>query len=443
MSATDDIAGESRKWSEIVAKGQKMKVPTTTFRKNKDQNDKMATASVVIFERDDLAAQMKLHRAEMILQQALNPDTVLFEFPGTADLGNEGTTYKLIEKQLGLAIGFRTVSHPNKNRRGNIIIEAKLMEEGHDKALTEGLTINGVKYLGTPTNSTEEDYPEMVKIHVSGVPLALPDEIKEGLLESMSIYGKVCQIRMEKRWGYFEGNATILLDRKASQAGMAYEPLQRMLFLQAWERYVPAQYKGAPPICFHCRQSDHMKKDCPVLAQVKCYGCRGKGHIARHCPMTRRHESDSDGESDDKPEPKKQKTVLVRKNSLSITETLLEKEVEVIDKANEHRDEHPESVEDTKETPSDQIQDDNVMMEEIKAMKDTGDMEIMDCEETGKLAIDPRNSTQASKYAPANLARQMPVDSPKEMMALSTSRTPRRKTIIESRQSSKIPQYWR
>ncbi|SAM00534.1 hypothetical protein [Absidia glauca] len=118
MSANEvAIATTSRKWSEIVAKGQTMKVPTTSFRKNHDQQDRQATESIIIFERDDLAAQMKLHRAEMILQQALNPDTVLFEIPGSADLGNEGAIYKMIEKQLGLAIGFRTVSHPNKNRR--------------------------------------------------------------------------------------------------------------------------------------------------------------------------------------------------------------------------------------------------------------------------------------------------------------------------------------
>jgi hypothetical protein len=167
------MATTSRKWSELVAKGQTMKVPTE---------------SIIIFERDDLAAQMKLHRGDDSTT-SLEPGYGTFRVPRVSRFGQR-RIFKMIEKQLGLAIGFRTVSHPNKNRRGNIIIiEAKLTEDAHAEALSEGLMIQRVKYLGTPTKSTEEGYPDVVKVHVSGVPLALPEEVKEGLLESLKIYG--------------------------------------------------------------------------------------------------------------------------------------------------------------------------------------------------------------------------------------------------------------
>lgn len=444
------IATTSRKWSEIVAKGQTMKVPTTSFRKNHDQQDRQATESIIIFERDDLAAQMKLHRAEMILQQALNPDTVLFEFPGSADLGNEGAIYKMIEKQLGLAIGFRTVSHPNKNRRGNIIIEAKLTEDAHAKALTEGLTVQGVKYLGTPTKSTEEDYPDMVKVHVSGVPLALPEEVKEGLLESLEIYGKVCQIRMEKRWGYFEGNATILLDRK--EKGETFEPLQRMLFLRAWERYAPAHFKGAPPVCFHCRQSDHMKKDCPVLAQIKCFECRGKGHIARNCHLTRKYESDSDDQEEEKPDQKKRKTILVEEDNLGVMEppqedSETENEAGGDTSASTTGLDSEDSV--NQSTGDNKVVDISTGDKEMNIPEEDKDMDIpeedketveeMECTATGRLALAPQDSLQASQHAPGNSGRKMSVDSQREMLALSTAKTPRRTAII-AKKASQLPQ---
>ncbi|KAI9304950.1 hypothetical protein BJ944DRAFT_240098 [Cunninghamella echinulata] len=56
-----------------------------------------------------------------------------------------------------------------------------------------------------------------------------------------------------------------------------------MLFLSAWDRYLPAYFKGAPKVCNHCRKTGHIKKECPALADIKCYNCNGKGHISRNC----------------------------------------------------------------------------------------------------------------------------------------------------------------
>jgi hypothetical protein len=51
-----------------------------------------------------------------------------------------------------------------------------------------------------------------------------------------------------------------------------------------------ASFKGAPPICFLCRQSGYIRKNCPRLEHVTCFNCKGKGHYARHCPEPKANE---------------------------------------------------------------------------------------------------------------------------------------------------------
>lgn len=427
-------------WSDIVAKGNQMKVPTSSYRKDNTTYDRHSTESIVIYEREELAAQMKIHRAEVILQQSLHPDTVLFEFPASNEVGDEPTIYKMIEKQLGLAIGFRCVSHPNKNKRGNIIIEAKLTEEAHEKALTEGVTFQGVKYLGTPTNTKEEDYPEMVKIHLSNVPLALPEDLKDSLLESLAIYGKVCQIRMVKHWGYFTGDITILMDR--NQTTRTFEPLQRMMYLSTWQRYYPASFKGAPPVCYHCRQSNHLKKDCPILAAILCYSCHGKVHIARNCHSNiRAHESDSDDET---LEPKKRKT----KEPMEQGKVGKQQVVTLTGKEKEKSEPKLVELEEEDKTIT-SGQGERLILKEAEKEDNDTDMTtpleqdtdfVMGNTKNSKSSLDPNQSLQASKHAPVNDSLTMNVDTAREMLNLSTSKTPKRRSITGSR-ISQIPVY--
>ncbi|GAN01830.1 hypothetical protein MAM1_0012c01265 [Mucor ambiguus] len=67
--------------------------------------------------------------------------------------------------------------------------------------------------------------------------------------------------------------------------GQEYEvqPLRCIMYLSAWDVYVPATYRGAPPICHFCRQSGHIRATCPVLAKRQCFKCRKLGHMARFC----------------------------------------------------------------------------------------------------------------------------------------------------------------
>jgi hypothetical protein len=89
--------------------------------------------------------------------------------------------------------------------------------------------------------------------------------------------------------GYFEGEAVVILDI-SPQDNNPWLPLERRLHLATWDIVVPASFKGAPPICFLCRQSGHIRKNCPRLEHVTCFNCKGKGHYARHCPEPKANE---------------------------------------------------------------------------------------------------------------------------------------------------------
>ncbi|CAO3588727.1 unnamed protein product [Absidia cylindrospora] len=245
------------------------------------QDDRTLTETK-LYEIDDLAGMMRVHRAESILEMALHSDTVLFEFP-TREFPVPADVYSKLRTEIGSLLGARIISQSSGRSSGTFMVEAKFAAQTSvDLAINTGLTIDGKQHKAIVTKSNNGELPKMVKLNVVGVPFEATDDLEKKLRLSLSHYGRVCRIRTIHQNGMFEGAISVLID--TDEAHGKFEPLQRMIYLEAWKIFVPVNYRGQPPACYHCRKSGHLKRECPILAALKCYRCDGTGHIARHCP---------------------------------------------------------------------------------------------------------------------------------------------------------------
>ncbi|OBZ80357.1 hypothetical protein A0J61_11593 [Choanephora cucurbitarum] len=73
----------------------------------------------------------------------------------------------------------------------------------------------------------------------------------------------------------------------SSGTAVPIQQLSRQLYLSFWDKHAPASFKGAAPVCFYCRQTGHVRRECPKLQNQKCYGCGVKGHTRRFCKQKR------------------------------------------------------------------------------------------------------------------------------------------------------------
>ncbi|CEP16769.1 hypothetical protein [Parasitella parasitica] len=74
----------------------------------------------------------------------------------------------------------------------------------------------------------------------------------------------------------------------------AANPLNNMLYLGKFDCFVPATFKGAPPVCHFCRHSGHIRAKCPELARRRCFGCHKPGHIIKFCPESDKQRQQAD-----------------------------------------------------------------------------------------------------------------------------------------------------
>jgi Zinc knuckle len=268
-------------WSDIVRRGQETVIPATRSRQLK-QTPSVKNVAKVIFEAEGYTHERRSNQAARIIKRALHADTVLFEF-NSDDLEKEDA-YDLISESIGEAVGFRPISEFQGGQRGNLLIEAKFVNtEDSAKACNEGVAYKGVQYYATP--SIEGADKHFVKVNMSHLPLDRQEELKAGLLQSMVRYGRVCQIKLyTTARGYFEGEGTVILDCTATNPQQQMEALTRMIYLEKWDNYYPATFLGAPPVCYMCRLSGHIKKDCPELAKIRCFKCNETGHMRHDCP---------------------------------------------------------------------------------------------------------------------------------------------------------------
>lgn len=271
-------------WAQKVAKGLKAKVPTPMMQKD-IMGDRIDLQPVVIYEDVHLKDHLRIFKSEQIIQQTLEDNSVIFEIP-KKEFATFSEMYRVIEKQIGKIDGVIALNKFGTNLRGNIFIEVTFMDNDHNsKAIQEGIIFKEVNYKASPSKLTKSDTaPKMVRVHLSYVPKKQA-ALVEGIFESMRRYGKICEIKKMLYDGFFEGQVSVLLDINDDDNEVKYQPLQRMLYMEYWDRYLPASFKGAPPVCYQCRQSGHIRKHCPMMKQLTCSRCLEKGHTARFCKM--------------------------------------------------------------------------------------------------------------------------------------------------------------
>jgi hypothetical protein len=281
-------------WTTVVSRGASKRVITPRFQnKQKIGNDgDIKLVSKVIYEDEDLKDQLVARKATALVQQALTPGSVLFSFPGSL-FKHRTDAYDEIIKQCGETVGdggLRCISEYGQRTSGDLMVEALFASaEGTHKSLFSGVEIGDVTYKASLSH--DKLVGDSI-VHVQLNILRMCDEATfvSELTRSLRYYGRVIQMKKFTCRGYFEGQISVILDTSVGYLNsdgdmVPCEDLTRMLYLREWDVYAPASFKGAAPVCHFCRQSGHVRKNCPDLAKRKCFNCRGFGHTARFCKV--------------------------------------------------------------------------------------------------------------------------------------------------------------
>jgi hypothetical protein len=401
MSTNNDLT-----WTEVVARGNKAKV-ISPLRSGRHQTFEDKLVGEVLFDHPDLSRQILAQKAASIVQQALTPGSVLFAFP-LSTFPDRVDAHTAIETQLGKTIGFRPISRYSTRTAANSFLIEAVFEQNEStiKAINEGLTHNGFVYKGSP--SIDNAQGSMTRVQLDVLRIAKAESLKDDLLRSLGHYGQVYQIKQYKYRNYFEGQITILIDTSkrglvedATDVAIKPQPLTRMMYLDAWDIYVPASFKGAPPVCFYYRQSGHIHAKCPELACRECFQCGKTGHTKRYCMG--REESDEGGSLDTYiRDIRNQKQKEAKKAELTETMTTDDEDVEPISSMLVD-EELVESVSTCREDEKIDSAAEAMIVENIN--EDDED----DAVERRMVRYTP-NGTYVSRHAPANICSTMDVD---------------------------------
>ncbi|KAH8555042.1 hypothetical protein BGW37DRAFT_464774 [Umbelopsis sp. PMI_123] len=239
----------------------------------------------VVYEVEGFTNAQRSQRAAGILKRALNPDAVLFEIPKEAL--NPHLVVEEIVQQVGDIAGFIDLGLYRRNAKVNTLEPVFLSPESTQKAINEGVKIQGMLINGSPY--VDEARRPIIKVNLSHVPLKCYDTIGTKLRKAFSPFGKVMQVRKyTSQFGRFFGEASVLLER--SQDSKEYAELPRMIYLEDEDCFIPAFFQGVPQICYHCRRAGHIRKECKELAKLQCYKCKAYGHLSRYCQSSRKRQ---------------------------------------------------------------------------------------------------------------------------------------------------------
>ncbi|KAL7326113.1 hypothetical protein PS15p_208501 [Mucor circinelloides] len=279
MSATTDLS-----WVKVLSRGLSKKAINAQAQPQRARDDAFKLIPEVLYEHEDLKAEVLTRKANATLQQALTPGSVLFTFPNKT-FDHRTAAYRVIQEQILANVQFRPLSLYHQKPNSDLLVEAKFdIVEDTKRAIHAGITYKEVVYKATAAKDNSEG--KLTHVQMTMVRMPNMNTFLEDLLRSLKYYGKVYQVKKYKIDGYFEGHVSFMIDTTAQYTddeGNAYEvqPLSQMLYLSAWDVYVPAMYKGAPPVCHFCRQSGQIRAACPTLAKRKCFKCHNLGHTAR------------------------------------------------------------------------------------------------------------------------------------------------------------------
>jgi hypothetical protein len=250
------------------------------------KDDHFKLVPEVLYEHADLKAEVLTRTATSILQQALTPGSVLFTFPNKT-FAHRTAAYRLIKEQISPLVQFRPLSLYNQKANGDLLLEAKFDKAEDAKlAISQGITHQDIIYKANAAKDNSEG--KLTHVQMTIVRMSNMETFVEDLQSSLKYYGKVYQIKKYTVDGFFEGHVSFMIDtavkhKTADDKEYEVQPLSRMMYLSAWDVFVPATYRGAPPVCHFCRQSGHIRAACPVLAKRQCFKCRKLGHTVKFC----------------------------------------------------------------------------------------------------------------------------------------------------------------
>ncbi|CAO3702200.1 unnamed protein product [Rhizopus stolonifer] len=249
-----------------------------------------------IFETDDIRHYLLVQRATSIVQQTLTSDSVLFSLP--ANLFKQcSDTYWAIESHFGDVDGFRNSSRYDTRNKSQLLIVAKFSDPATTRrAVSEGFVHNEMIFKGLPSLAQADR--NLIRLQLTLLHIPEKSRFLVDLLDSLRNYGKVCQVKQFLNDGFFEGNLSIMLDVSEPRINddgttVPIQPLQRNLYLEAWDTFAQASYRGADPVRYYCRKAGHLRAKCPLLQEQVCYGCGHKGHTRRFC----KHKEGNEGQS--------------------------------------------------------------------------------------------------------------------------------------------------
>ncbi|CEP13562.1 hypothetical protein [Parasitella parasitica] len=269
MTNISDHPGET--WATVVSRHEQKRAIQLNQR-NMASNTPIPLIGSIIYEDDDLKAQLMTNRAMAIIQQSLSTDSVLFSF-----------------QKVSSDVEFRPLSLYDDRADGSLLIEAKFSDiDNASQTIQEGVSIQGVVYKALSTKERAK-LGELMHVQFTLLHMVDPTTLIHDLMESQSCYSRVLQVKQYRRYGFFEGQMSMIIDTSVGyQVGQGKwqeaKSLSRMLYLSKFDCFVPATYKGAPPICHFCHQSGHIRSGCPQLVKRRCFGCDQPGHIVRFCP---------------------------------------------------------------------------------------------------------------------------------------------------------------